>query len=312
MVLGIVLTVLVLVVSAASGGEEERPEERLRYLDAARPLIERSTRQGGDLADVRARAATVGRDGVRSRLDRLAKDAGRLLTELERLSPPDRLRRPHALLVATFAGRADAVRAVRSSLDAALGDAPPEQAVAPLVDAGRSLVAADRTYDLFLKSVPEREEAALADSTWVPDPLAWEQAEVQLFVFGLRATASLQPVRDVAIVTFATEPSSVAVEGDIRVLPVVKTLRLQIVVGNAGNQPVRRVPVMAEVSSTSDAAPDTARDFVDLAPGQRTTVQLGGLRVAGTGPYALRVLIGPVDGEANPGDNEQRLTFTMR
>lgn len=312
MLIGIVLTVLVLVVSAAAGGDSERPEERLRYLDAARPLIERSTGQGGDLADVRARAAAVGRDGVRSRLDRLTRDASALLTELERLTPPARLTRSHALLVATFAGRADGARAVRASLDGVLGDAPPEQAVAPLVAAGRTLAAADRVYELFLRSVPERDEAALAASTWVADPLAWEQAEVQLFVFSLRASTSLQPVRDVAVVTFATEPASVAAEGEVRVLPVVKTLRVQIVVGNAGNESLRRVPVVAELTAATEAGPDTARDFVDLAPGQRTTVQLGGLRVTGTGPYILRVAVGPIDGEANPVDNEQRLMFTMR
>jgi hypothetical protein len=57
---------------------------------------------------------------------------------------------------------------------------------------------------------------------------------------------------------------------------------------------------------------DTARQFVDLAPGQRLTVTLGGLQPTRNEPLALGVRAGPVPGEANTDDNEISRTVLVR
>jgi hypothetical protein len=49
---------------------------------------------------------------------------------------------------------------------------------------------------------------------------------------------------------------------------------------------------------------DTARQFVDLAPGQRLTVTLGGLQPTRNEQLSLGVRAGPVAGESNIADNE--------
>jgi hypothetical protein len=102
-------------------------------------------------------------------------------------------------------------------------------------------------------------------------------------------------------------------ENGAAVLPVVKTLRLSIVVGNAGNETERRVPVVATVTPPEgQGAPDSARDFVDLAPAQRVALTLGGLHAPAGGPSTLTVTIGPVDGEATTADNTKTLVFVVR
>lgn len=313
LVLAVALTAVVLLVNAASRGGDDTPARSLSYLDEVRPLVERSNAQGAELQDLRDRAGELGRAVIAKRLDRLAKESGDARTQAARLEPPEKLVTAHGLLLATFAARAHGTKALKDALGQVLGSAPPESVVQSLLSAGRDLVAADRNYALFVDEAPMAEDAALPTSQWVADPATWEQAELQLFVFGLRASSTIQPVHDTAVVTFATEPAAVATgEGGVKILPVAKTIKLQVVVANAGNEPVKRVQVIAELSGVDGGGVDTARDFVDLAPGQRATVQLGGLRPAPTGASLLKVRVGPVEGEANPGDNERTLTFTMR
>ncbi len=99
-------------------------------------------------------------------------------------------------------------------------------------------------------------------------------------------------------------------EGATVVLPAVKTLRLQVVVANTGNEPEKRVQVIAAL--TADGVTDTARDFVDLAPGQRATVTLGGLRPVAGAAMTLTVTAGPVEGETGTTDNQKAQAVVFR
>jgi hypothetical protein len=96
------------------------------------------------------------------------------------------------------------------------------------------------------------------------------------------------------------------------VLPVAKNLRLQIVVTNTGNEAEKRLTVSATITPAAIGPTDTARDFIDLAPGQRRTVVLGTLRPAVNTPFSLTVRIDPVEGETNVSDNEKTMTYVMR
>jgi hypothetical protein len=146
-------------------------------------------------------------------------------------------------------------------------------------------------------------------SVWLPDPNRYAKPEMAAFVGTLRASASLAPVRDLTVLTVSPDPVPVGMDGANRVLPLVKTLRLQVVVANAGNQAEKRVPVEAVV--TSQGGMDTARQFVDLAPGQRATVALA-LRPSPVGVLELKVRAGPLEGEGSVADNEQVSTYVMR
>jgi hypothetical protein len=83
------------------------------------------------------------------------------------------------------------------------------------------------------------------------------------------------------------------------------------VVAIVGNTRERQVPVIAAIT-TPTGATDTARQFVDLEPGQRMTVTLGGLQPTRNERLALGVRAGPVNGEENVADNEQLRTLLVR
>ncbi|HEX2040719.1 MAG TPA: hypothetical protein VHF47_13425 [Acidimicrobiales bacterium] len=315
LLLGALLTLLVLAVNAASGGSDG-PSVRLAqlaYLDRVRPAVERSTEQGADLVRVRDEAARLGRAAVGRRLQRVAAEARSVLRLVREADPPESLETSHNLLVATMAIRARAAEQVREALTRALGTDPPEPAVDALVRAGRDLATGDGTYVVFLDSIPRvdgKPAGAMPPSEWVPGGLGWTGGELAAFVHSLRASASLAPVHDLAVALVTTDPAAVGSEGATSVLPAVRSLRLQIVVANVGNEAEKRVPVVATL--TADGVSDSARDFVDLAPGQRATVVLGGLRPVAGAASTLSVTIGPVEGEARLEDNTLPMPLVFR
>jgi hypothetical protein len=199
-----------------------------------------------------------------------------------------------------------------ATLSGAFESGPPEQAVNALVDVGRDLAVSDRAYELFLDQLPDAARKTMPPSTWLVDDTRYGRPEMSAFVNTLRASASLAPVRDVSVITVTVDPAPVSVVGGgstTKVLPVSKTLKLQVVVANAGNVAEKRLPVEAVVTSTGGM--DTARQFVDLAPGQRATVSLT-LRPSPVGVIELKVRAGPATGEASIADNEKVSTYEMR
>jgi hypothetical protein len=157
--------------------------------------------------------------------------------------------------------------------------------------------------------MPVSARKTLPASTWVPDDSKWGRPEMAALVSTVRASASSTPVHDVAVVTVAPSPDPVGAEGPAQVLPRSKTLRLDVVVANSGNAPEKRVAV--EAVGTSAGGLDTARQFVDLAPGQRQTVALT-LHPAAGDNLDVRVRAGPVTGEDKTGDNEVGIAYLIR
>ena len=311
------LTLLVLAVNAAVSNRSEGPAqriERLAYLDVIRPAVQRSNDQGAELMGLRTDAAELGRAGITRRLERLDRDSEAVLAVVQDADPPRGLGTSHSLLVSTMFARSRSVAAVQSALVQALGTESPESAVQTLVEAGADLVTADRTYALFLRSLPKGEDTEQADlppSTWVEDPSQWDGPEMGAFVSTLRSSETLAPVHDVSVVLVSTDPQPLGRDGDADVLPVARTMKIQIVVANVGNEAEKNVPVVASVTGVSGAT-DSARDFVDLRPGQRLTLTLGGLQPPTAEPVTLAVTIGPLDGDASLADNELRRTLLFR
>ena len=319
MLFGVLLSLVVLLVNAAVSARSKGPSQRLAelaYLDEVRPSVERSTELGAALRQVRTDASKLGRDGVNRRLDRVQETAESALRAVRGTEPPATLETQHSLLVATLAVRARATTTVRSALVQALGTEPPAAAIDALVGAGQDIAAADRTYDVFLSGMPKAEGAetgVMPPSRWAENEFEWDRAELTVFVNSLRSSSTLAPVHELALILVTTDPSPVGSEAGSLVLPGLSTLRLQIVVANSGNETEKRVPVVATVTPAPGAGdPDTARDFVDLLPGQRQALTLGGLRVPPGGPSTLSVTIGPVEGETTIDDNTKTLTFLVR
>ena len=309
--LALLVTILVLVASAVSS-DDGGPDARLSYVDQVRPLVRRSNEAGLELNDVRSLADRLTRAALTRRLDRLAAEARALAREGTTAEAPPGLRAPHGLRVATLEIRAKALARMRPALEEALGSSVSSgPAVSGLVAVGADLVLADRTFQLFFEGLRPADRRTLERSQWVREVHTWQAGDLSAFVARLRSSAALGPVHDVAVVTLATEPPAAAVEGPMEVLPIARVLALQVVVANVGNEPERRVEVVATVTSATGAA-DSARQFADLEPGQRVALRLGGLVVNPEGPWTLQVRVGPVPGELGVADNEVTRPFLMR
>jgi hypothetical protein len=276
------VTAIVLLVDLVVSTRSDEPSKRvaaLGYLDQVRAQIEQSNRQGADVADVRNKASALGRAGITRRLDRVARDAGRTLAAARAADPPGDLADARSLLVTTLWLRARATGVMKEALDTALGKTSPTPAINQLAEVGADLTAADRTYKGFLSAVNDRQkvgrEAILPPSAWIEEPVAWQKAELGAFITALRSSAELTPIHDTTVVLVTTEPAAVRKEGDRSILPLSKTIKIQAIVANVGNEPEKGLKVEVTLTPGGDRA--TARDFVDLAPGQRATITLGGL-----------------------------------
>jgi hypothetical protein len=307
--LAVVASLVVLAVNSIVSSSAEGPDPALVFADRVRPSVDKSTRQAMALEDLRNSAGTLGREGLKRGVDRLLRDSRALADEVDQAPAGGSLRQTQGLLLTCLTTRSDALAALADTLAGRFESGPPEEAVDRLVDVGADLAVADRAYELFLDDLPKEARATMPESVWLPDPTRYGRPEMAAFVGTLRASASLAPVRDLSVLTVTTDPVPVGMDGTNRVLPVSKTMRLQVVVANAGNQAEKRVPVEAVV--TSQGGLDTARQFVDLAPGQRATVALT-LRPSPVGVLELKVRAGPLEGEGSVADNEQVSTYVMR
>jgi len=317
LVLAAFVTLVVLAVNAAisarSPGQSRRLAQ-LAYLDRVRPQVQRSTEQAAEVSDVRARAATLGRDGVTRRMERVAREAGQVLVAVLDVSPPRSLRVAHSLLVSTAAMRARAAATLRDAMTAALATGPPDGAIKALTAAGTDLVTADRAYQLFVDSLPPavRQQSTMPVSLWVTDSQLWQQPDVAGFITTLRSGAALAPVHDLSLLFVATDPAPVGTDGQISLLPATSAITVRLVVADVGNEAERHVTVTAELGGAPGRGPETVRHVVDLSTGQRLASTLGTLHPQAGTVYALTVRVVPVDGETHVSDNEQSMLLEVK
>ena len=308
--LALLATVIVLGVNSIVSTSAEGPDPVVVFADRVRPAVDDSTRQGIALENLRTTAAELGTDGLRRGVERLLRESRALIAQVEAAPADGELRSTQGLLLTCLTTRTEALAALNDTLAGRFESGPPEQAIDALVAVGGDLAVSDRAYQLFLRDLPEAARATMPESVWLPDRTRYERPEMSAFVGALRASASLAPVRDLAVLTVSTDPVPVGMDGPVnRVLPLAKTVRLQVVVANAGNVEEKRVTV--EAVATSQGGMDTARQFVDLAPGQRATVTVA-VQPSPVGVIELRVRANPVETEVNVADNEQISFYVMR
>jgi hypothetical protein len=313
LVIGVMGTVVVLAVNAAMSARSPAPARQLAgqsYLDQVLPAVERSTQQGLDVDAVRTQATQLGGAAITRRLGVVANDAHQASLAVRRVGAPSSLRTAADLLIATMAIRDTAAQALRDAMAQALSGQPAAGPIQALVDVGLDLQAADRTYQLFVQAIPPL-GVPIPPSKWVGDANAWTAPLLASFLTTLHSNASLAPVHDVAVLLVTTDPQPVNTEGANQVLPSSKLLNMQIVVGDQGNQPEKNLTVTATITPAQFGPSEMVRDFVNLTPGQRRTVQLGGLHPVVGQVTTLVVRIDAAPGETNTADNTKTLTFIM-
>ena len=315
--LAALLTLVVLAVNTAMSARSPGPSRKLAqlaYLDRVRPQVQSSTEQAGDVAEVRERAATLGRDGITLRMVRVAREAAQVEAAVVDVSAPPSLRVAHSLLVSTAAMRARATTTMRDAMTIVLGTGPPDTAVKALTDVGADLLTADRAYRTFLDSLPPalRAQSAMPPSQWVPDPQMWQQNDVAGFIGALRSSATLAPMHDLSVLSVTTEPAPVGTDGQTAVLSATTRITVHVVLADAGNEPEHRVTVTAQLGGTAGRSPEVAETVVDLAAGQRLATTVGTLHPRAGTVYTLTVRVAPVEGETNVSDNERSMLVEVR
>jgi hypothetical protein len=314
LVLGLFLTALIVTANAALSAQSGVPARRLsteNFFDVVQNDVQRSTQSGLDVTQLRTDAFSLGRDGIHNQLNRIASDTDAVLREVRDVNVASNLRDARDLLVATLDLRAKAAVDLRQSFTLALGTQPTGTAVAALADVGDGMKAADRVYRLFKSALPAG-LASIPDSTWVADQAAWTPAELTIFVNTLRASSSLAPVHDVRVVMVATNPAPVGQQLGAEVLPTTRNLVVEIVVANEGNEPERQLTVSVSIAPAMDGVGASARDFIDLVPGQKRTIDLGTLHAVPNAVTALTVRIQAPPGQTGLPDMQQALNFVMR
>ena len=305
----VALSLLVVAINSIMTTSARGPDESVAYADRVRPAVDRSTRQAAAVEDLRNQAGQLPAAGLRRALQRLTRESAELEREVRDVTPPSAYDVAHGLLITTLATRDAALDRLAAALTAE-ESAPVEDAAASLEAAGRDLAVSDRAYTLFLQRLPKPARDTMPTSVWVPDPNRWGKPEMAALVATVRASESSAPIHDVALVTITPTPTPVGAAPDGRqILPRARSLRLDVVVANAGNEEAKRVAVEAVV--TIEGGLDTARQFVDLQPGQRQTVGLV-LQPAAGENASVRVRVGPIGGETKVADNEQTLSYIIR
>lgn len=305
----LVLTVLVvgtIVLGANHTSPGEARTEALAYLDKVRPIIERSSATGRDVASLWEKAAEMERGILDRQLGRAEVESDAALADARAVASTEVSALAQDLLVGALGGRAMAVKALRTSFGQALNiDAPPLPVVQALAEVGRDLIAADGAYRLFGRNLPPGSDAP-PESRWVPDPQQWSTPILGAFVTSLRNSQNLAPVHDMAVLVAVPEPGPVGKEQEDRVLVLAQTpvVKLQVVVANQGNQTERDVPVKAYTQPFDGSPPNTQIVPVDLAPGQRLALDTLELVPPPVGvTFAIIVRVGAAP-DSRPVDDE--------
>jgi len=302
------LTVLVvgtIVLGANHTSPGEAHTETLAYLDKVRPIIERSSATGRDLASLRERTVGLERDLLDRQLARIEADADDAMVDARAVTSSEDRALAQDLLIGALGGRATAVKQLRAAFGQALdGEAPLLPAVQALSEVGRDLQAADGAYRLFSRNLPPG-GASPPESRWVPDPQEWSAPVLGAFVTAIRNSKKLAPVRDLAVLVAAPDPGPVGEEnGKVLVLAQVSAIRLQVVVANQGNQVEDAVPVVASTQPFDGSPASSDRATVKLEPGQRRALDTLELAPPPAGvTFAVIVRVG-TNADGNPTDDE--------
>lgn len=306
-------TVLILVVNAAMSARSPGParqQAEQSYLDLALPAIQQSSQQGLDVSDVLAQALNLSPATVTSHLREDLTQAQQTLAAVEKLNPPADMRTAQALLVSVLDLRASGTKALGQALNSALASQSADGGVSALANVGLDFEAADRTYDLFRSALPAQ-GTPIPNSVWVTNTASFSTDRLSVFVNSLRAHASAVPVNSVAVVAVSTEPAPVNLVNGVQILPFQRSLSLQVVVANTGNQSESNLTVTASIAPSAIGPTQSVRNFVDLAPGETRTVGLGPLRPVDNQATTLTARIDVVSGETDVTDNSKVLNIEM-
>ena len=310
--IGIVITLVVLLVDASLHSRSPGPGQQLAagaWVDRALPLIAASNTEGAQLDQLWSNGLSMKPAEITALVDQVSSGATGAYKKAVALRPPSNLAGSAGLLEACLLARSQAAAliqgAVVQTLDASVAGG---QQSSQLQTAGNDLQVADQAYQLFASTIPKI-GVTMPASQWLGNANPYQPQSAQVFLASLHNSASSTPLHEVSIYAVTTTPSPVGAQGPTEVLPDAKAITVTIVVADTGNQPERNLTVTATVSPSSGAA--SAKDFVDLLPGQaHTIVNLGPLNPPQGVPVTLTITVTPPAGSPTP-PSTKTVVFSM-
>ncbi len=302
------ITLLVLLIDASLHSRSPGPATQLKtgaWVDRALPIVTTSTEEGQQLAAIWSSGLHMPVTSLSAELNEIASGAASAYHQAVALRPPDNLAGPAGLLDASLLSRSDAVAQVRNALAKVLpggqsneGPNGSASAITLIQTAGQDLQIGDRTYSLFLATLPDL-GVTMPKSAWGENLSPYQRGSAQTFVASLQSATSSTPVHQVRIDSISTSPSLVSSIGNVQVLPAAPAMSVTVVLSDTGNQPENDLTVTAAVTwGTSNLS---VQDFASLTPGQSRTVQnMGPLDPPQGVDVRLTVTVKPPAGSPTP------------
>ena len=267
------------------------------YATLARPLVARSNASGAALRALIARGVYLDRVTFLADLDGIVADAALVDRQFAAVTPPAPAGGAAPLCAGAMRQRAGATDALRDAVQQVLGGPTGTGAVnvTSAVTAAQGSWATLRSADGLwsacrraLRRAPG--SAVLPSSQWLP-PATFDDATAYAWVGAVAGSRSLAAVHRLEVVAVVTDPVAVSASASaMQALPATFSLRVQVVLGDAGNVDEPGVEVGGViVRQGAPASPVPRQRTVDLAPGGATGVQLPPFDVEPGVTYALQV-----------------------
>ena len=311
--------VLVVVVLRACVGGGGGTTDLTSYVDAARPLIQRSNETGMQLKRIPQELPNLTRDDLARRLDQMSAeaaavsdDAARTLVKVPTVAVP-----ANGHLLTAFKARSVGLVEIKPAILEANLNPDEGLAIVTFQAAVNRLVLSDLAYAFFSDDIKAqldkgRRRPEVPVSTYLADTelaRADKQAE---FVKRVRESEKLKATENVAIADFKTEPSGSG-DGENLQLPPANSFEVLVTVVNKGNTRAERTVVRAELRYAGKPDPQTDSATIDLLePGDSKTVALRNLQPARGDPINRVDIEVLAPGDRDTTDNKTFFKFQFR
>lgn len=266
------------------------------WVDRVLPIIQASTSQGQEIAQVRSSGVSSSPSSVTSQVAQTATAAKNSYQQLIALRAPDQLVGAAGLLEASLLVRSQAAAAMAQALTKELGNGAPsgdDPQVGALTTAGQDFQVSDRAYSLFAQRLPTVGVKAPA-SSWVNDPSQYETGNIQVYLASLRNARSGIPVHQLTVASVTLTPSPLNTVGGVEVLIPTNQVSASVVVANTGTERENLLAVQASISPSAGNA--VFKQVISLPPGAAYNAQLGPLNPQPGAVVTMTVTVTPAPG----------------
>lgn len=280
------------------------------------PLVDQSNALGAELRGFLLKPP-ADRPQLKGQLDRWAAQSQELADEAAGLRPPGRLETAAAVLLTTLKARAVAFAGYRDAIVGAIDSTKTSGLVDRILETDRDILAADRTYRIFMAEAGAAlgdagaDTSALPDSAYFPDPSQATQPAVKPFIERIVGAPQVGSGRNVAVTDVELRPEP-ETDGDGDLVVEGGPFEVLVRVQNLGERPESKLAVKVELRDATRSQLRTTTHEVSLEPGGSQEVLITDAEPFADEENGLIVTVGPLPGETADGDNARSMEFEWR